>query len=229
MSRKVMLVIAVVLLLGISLWAVAQQAPAAKKAKGEAKEGKIKGPLAAQQVSAAPDVVTTIVYDPGTPADALYGTAQAGPSGCVGNQFNSDSGFALLATGTIDQFTFYPVANGSVSISVYGPPTTGGAAPAIGIWGASGVVNSVFNAAGLATPTNVGSSFLVGLYVGAFGGSDQIGIRNATTNGQGYHGMQINWGATSGTGFADLGSTNVMIRVHGDLRVPVELMSFSID
>lgn len=233
MGRKLMLVVAAILL-GYSLLSEAQQYPAvgttAKQEKiAKARQERIKERIAATQVSAAPDLVTTIVYDPGAPADAFYGVAQAGPSGCIGNRFNSDSGFALLASGTIDRFTFYPLANGSVTISLYGP-LSGTAAPLIDLFGVSGVVNYVFNAAALATPMAVGPSFLAGLYVGTWGGiEDSIGIRNATTNGQGYHGMQINYGNISGTGFEALGSTNAMIRVHGNLRVPVELMSFSIE
>ena len=178
--------------------------------------------------SDAPDLFGSVIYDPGAPADFFRTDTGAGNQ-IVGNVFNSAAGSPLLATGSITHFTVFPnVADGNVIISLLGPPAGTTAAPVIGFT-VSGIVSNYFNQIGVA-PLAIGSSFLVGQYVGTYLGPDSIGIRTATTNGQGYHAMQINYVSPAvATGFQTIPGQNAMVRLRGNLLVPVELMRFTVE
>ena len=167
----------------------------------------------------------TVAYDPGPPQDFFRGFD--GVNRTIGNQFDTRNGNPLMP-GTISAVTVFPVAVGEDAIlTVFGPPM-GTVAPILGIVYPSGMVDSTFNMVPFTLP--VGSSFLVGMYVGTFGsGPDSVGMRSATTGGQGFHGMQINFvDLTSGTGFQTLSGQNAMVRVTGTV-VPVELQAFDVE
>lgn len=167
----------------------------------------------------------TIRYDPGAPED--FFRAYDGVNRSVGNQFDTRQGNPLIP-GTVSALTLFPRVVGSDGIvTLFGPPTAT-AAPILGIFYPTGMVNSTFNV--VPVTQQVGSSFLAGVYIGTFGsGPDSLGMRSASTQGQGFHGMQINFvGATAGTGFQTLSGQNAMVRVTGTV-VPVELLSFGVD
>jgi len=181
-------------------------------------------------------VLTTIIYDPGAPADAFRNTASAGSAlAIVGNQFSSRSGSALLQSGTITGFTFFPNNAGStVVVSILGPAAGGSGTQHIASFQVYGVADATFNYASLLTPLGVGSSFNVGMYLGYIAGYPSIGMRSASINSQGFHGIQANFlyissGNYAASGHTPLSGVNAMMRVSGDLLVPVELMNFTIE
>jgi hypothetical protein len=50
-----------------------------------------------------------------------------------------------------------------------------------------------------------------------------------TAGGQGYHGMGINWGPVTGTGFVPVTTLNAIMRPAGNVLTPVELMNFTVE
>lgn len=174
-----------------------------------------------------PGVVGTVQYEPGAPAD-LFRTAVNGNE-IIANLFDSASGTSLQA-GTVTAASFYPgaVTGAYAIISAFGPPTGGGGAPGLAIYYVSGANPFNFNAFNL--NLGVGPTFVLGQYVGSFDGPDSAGLRNATYNGQGFHGAQLNFiSAGLATGFTLLPEENSMIRASGDILIPVELMNFEVE
>jgi len=176
----------------------------------------------------APNGTGTVQYDPGAPADGLLG--QQGPSATVGNRFSSRNGNPL-STGSVSGLSFY-VANASLAgglAVLWGPPTGGGGAPAIGSFTVGTMASTGFHAVTF-TAIPVGNDFLAGLYVNSGQPSrGQVGLRSASTNGQGFHGMQISFGGGAGANYASLAGQNSMFRASGTVIVPVELMEFDVD
>jgi hypothetical protein len=169
-----------------------------------------------------------VVYDPGAPADALLG--QNGPSITIGNRFSSRNGNPL-SPGSAYFLSFY-LANASLGgglAVLWGPPTGGGGAPAIASF-TIGVIPPTGTAGVSFTPIFVGSDFLAGIYLNSGQPSrGQMGLRSASTNGQGFHGMQLSFGGGAGANYASLAGQNAMMRAAGTFIVPVELMEFDIE
>jgi hypothetical protein len=173
-----------------------------------------------------PGVVGTVQYEPGAPADLF----RSGSSNEIyANLFNSGNGTALQA-GTVSAASFYPgnVTGVYAVISAFGAPTGGGGAPGLAIYYVSGVAPFTFN--NISMNLGVGPTFVLGQYAGLFDGPDSAGMRNATYNGQGFHGAQLNFlSAGLATGFTLLPEENAMIRASGDILIPVELMNFEVE
>ena len=180
---------------------------------------------ARRQGKSTENVVGTITYDPGAPADAFM--SEPGGNNVISNRFNSALG-APLRAGNLTGVTFFPGNVVSIAVvSVMGPPA-GGQATIIGVTYLSGIAGNTFNSVNVG-PFAVGADFMAGQYVGAFGGTDQVGLRAASVNGQGFHAHQMNFiGTNTATGVIPLPGQNVMFRATGNLLVPVELMDFQI-
>jgi hypothetical protein len=172
------------------------------------------------------NLIGTITYDPGAPADAFL--SEPGGNNIVANRFNSALG-GPLRPGNLTGVTFFPgIVQGSAIVTVLGPPV-GGNATILGVTYLVGIVGNTFNTVNLAPPVAVPADFMAGQYVGAFGGTDQAGLRNASVNGQGFHAHQMNFvGTNTATGVVPLPGQNVMFRATGNLLVPVELMDFQV-
>ena len=164
----------------------------------------------------APDGTGIVVYDPGAPADALLG--QQGPS-------------VTVSPGSVYFLSFY-MANATLGgglAVMWGPPTGGGGAPAIASFTVGTIPATGTNGVSF-TPVFVGSDFMAGIYVNSGQPSrGQVGLRSASTNGQGFHGMQISFGGGAGANYASLAGQNAMVRAAGTIIVPVELMEFDVE
>lgn len=189
----------------------------------------VRSPRAALKVHALRGT-GTIQYDPGAPADSLLG--QTGPSVTIGNRFNSANG-QPLAPGTVTFLSFY-MANHIFGPGVgvfWGPPTGGGGASAIlRSFNLTPITNNTFNAFFLPLLVPVPSDFLVGLYLPSGpAGAGQLGMRSVTTNGQGFHAAQISWNGGAGTNYGPITGQNAMLRVAGNMVIPVELLEFEVE
>jgi len=184
-------------------------------------------PLPASPAS-TPDGTGIIVYDPGVPADVLSGGQ--GPSVTVGNRFSSRNGNPL-SSGSATFLSFY-LANAALGgglAVLWGPPTAGGGAPAIASFTIGAIPPTGFNGVAIG-PFNVGSDFLAGIYLNSGQPSrGQIGMRSASTNGQGFHGMQISFGGGAGANYASIAGQNAMMRAAGSMIIPVELTEFDVE
>jgi hypothetical protein len=171
------------------------------------------------------NLIGTITYDPGAPADAF--ASEPGGNNIIANRFNSALG-GPLRPGNLTGVTFFPgVVQGTAVVSVLGAPV-GGNATIIGVTYLVGVVGNTFNTVNVG-PFAVPADFMAGQYVGAFGGTDQAGLRNASVAGQGFHAQQMNFvGTNTATAVVPLPGQNVMFRATGNLLVPVELMDFQV-
>jgi hypothetical protein len=172
------------------------------------------------------NLIGTITYDPGAPADAFH--SEPGGNDIIANRFNSALG-GPLRPGNLTGVTFFPgLVQGTIAVvSVLGAPV-GGNATIIGVTYLAGVVSNTFNTANVG-PFAVPADFMAGQYVGGFGGTDEAGLRNASVNGQGFHAQQMNFvGTNTATAVVPLPGQNVMFRATGNLLVPVELMDFKV-
>lgn len=192
----------------------------------QAKYGKrVNRPLPAgtRKPRGADNLIGTITYEPGPPPDAF--ASEPGGNNIVANRFNSAQG-GPLRPGNLTQVTFFPGnVNGTVVLSFLGPPS-GGVAPILAITYLVGIVGNQFNTVNVG-PIAVGADFMAGQYVGAFGGTDQAALRNASVGGQGFHAHQMNFAGSVATGVVPLAGQNSIYRATGNLLVPVELMGFS--
>lgn len=147
-----------------------------------------------------------------------------------GNQFNSALGGSVNASGSVTQMQFYlaSVAGTAAFVSVFGP-VAGTAAPVLASVNVTAVAAGTWNTHAFGTAVSyTGASFLAGVWLNALPpGADAVGLGTGTTAGQGMHGMHIN--DIVGTGFTAPGTFNALVRAGGDVLVPVELMSFSIE
>ncbi len=165
-------------------------------------------------------VVGVITYD-----DGVASMAANVSSHCWGNQFDTALGSPVLASGSVTQVQFYmaSVSGTAAYLSIFGP-VSGTVAPSLtslSVPAATGAWNTyTFGTA----VSYTGGSFLAGMW---YFGSDVVALGGGTANGQGHHGMHINDG--SGTGFTAPGTFNALVRAGGDVLVPVELMSLSVE
>jgi hypothetical protein len=172
--------------------------------------------------------IGTIVYDDGFPSTAFGGGA------IVGNRFNTHTGDAVLASGTVSTIQALVVpgpaqTSNSAGFVLLGPQTGGGGAMAIfsSFTTATGVIDTV-SFTGIAAGYT-GSSFFV--LFGDFASSYIPVFGTGSTLAQGHHGLV---GYTGGmgpniTGTFNLGGgLNSFIRATGNI-VPVELMNFDIE
>ena len=209
MKRKLVIAIAVLGLLSIGV--VSAQ---------------VRNPSPAQK-AAVPTGTGTVQYDPGAPADSFIG--QLGASNSVGNRFSSRNGNPL-SPGSISFISVYVDLNvgGGGLFAFWGPPAGTGASYIAGA-ALSGLVNNTFNGFAVG-PVPVGSDFMGALYLNTGQPSrGQIGMRSATTNGQGFHAMQISFNGGAGANYASIADSNAMARVTGSVIVPVELMEFDVE
>lgn len=168
-------------------------------------------------------VVGTIAYDLGTV------TATPGAqSFCYGNQFNTAAGVPVNASGSITQVNFFMISGAgsdNVFFSVFGP-VSGTVAPVLTSTSIPAPNSNGWNTYTFASPiTYTGPSFLAGVW--AYGSGDSVGLGSGTAAGQGYHAMVIN--DVSGNSFATIPSLNALVRASGNVLVPVELMSLSVN
>ncbi|MCZ6506625.1 MAG: hypothetical protein O7A04_01060, partial [Acidobacteria bacterium] len=82
---------------------------------------------------------------------------------------------------------------------------------------------STFNSLPVSVP--VTGAFFGGLAAQA-GLFASVGMRSASTNGQGFHGRQRSFGGVVSN---TLPGQNIMFRVSGDIIVPVELLEFEVE
>lgn len=169
--------------------------------------------------------IGTIQYDTGT----VTGTPSVALASLMaGNQFNTALGAPVTANGTVTQVQFYMANLGGTAafVSMYGPPA-GTVAPKITSLNVSGVAlgfNTIPYSFGYTGP-----SFLLGVWLDS-AASDLVGLDN-NTGGQGFHGIAIDdaFPGTVGTNFQTIGAVNAIVRPTGNIVVPVELMTFSVD
>ena len=146
-----------------------------------------------------------------------------------GNRFNTVSGMALPTGGTLTMASFYlnSIGGAAAFVSVADQLNTGaGTAMNIISNNYAGLMAPGFNVVTFAPPLNfVGNSFLAGVW---YFGSDVPGLGTGTTMGQGFHGMHMNDGGTTLTGFVPLTNQNALFRVNGS-GLPVELLHFKVE
>jgi hypothetical protein len=188
---------------------------------------KDKPKVRAHQVSGQRQGVGTVQYDPGAPADA-FGLAPY-PLNYFGNRFDTSNGNPLSFPGTVTGVSWYQGLlgyYGPIAIAIAGPPATSLSLTAV----ATSVAPNAFNSVGVSWP--FGGAFIAGLVNpaspagGAGGYFGSLGLRSASTNAQGFHGIQRNWsGAVSNA----LPGQNAMVRVSGNVVIPVELLEFEVE
>ena len=203
---------------------------------------------ATRKGGAAQRAVGTIVYDDGS----LNSTFETDGTGVVGNQFSTANGAPLAPSSLtfvsfyMEQFTltfteqenpqgFTPDYNATVQI--FGQ-LNGTTAPLLTSFFLSNL-NYGFNQMTFATPIDLAgnNSFLVGIveggYTGFFGG-DLLGLDSSTVGSQGFHGFHGYLGGMGQGPVVNLVSfqpfinppRNGMLRVGGNILIPVELMEF---
>ncbi len=158
-------------------------------------------------------------YDPGAPADDFYRNGPSYDAGYYGNVFATQNG-QNLSSGTITGVSWYQGALGLYDDALvvfgraYGTMSTG-----ITVLDPQPYA---FNAVSVSVPFEIPK--FVGLALGfdAFG---SVGGRSATTNGQGFHGRQRAWYNTNGN---PVTGVNLMVRISGNMVIPVELIEFEV-
>lgn len=163
----------------------------------------------------------TITYD-----DGMLTALPSISSYCWGNHFDTAAGSPVMASGSVTQIQFFApsgVGTDNVFVSVYGPPsgTTAPFLDDISVPLNNG--SSAWNTATITAQNYVGTGFLAGVW---YFGDDYVGLGSGTVGMQGHHGMRIN--DIAGTDFATVSGINALLRATGDVLVPVELMSFSV-
>jgi len=180
--------------------------------------------------------VATVGYDTGTV------TAQSVSPGnrVFGNRFDTALGDPVGPGNSVTQVTvFVAGAGGGIFGTAFDQLNTGaGTANSINdfLWASTETAINV-NAlntwivanAGEGPMTFVGSSVLFGLWNTAQSTGttqDAVGLDSSgTSGGQGFHGMQINFGGTS---YSTMPGVNAIVRITG-AALPVELMNFQLE
>ena len=202
----------VLLLAGISL-------PLAGQTPAERYEETVQ--QSAEPLASRPLGTGTVTYDPGSPADVILG-ATSGTPDLVGNIFDTRNG-SPLSPGSITGVSWYAGSSVFSFEPLWLAATPSGSAGVIG-YGFTGTTlafNAVSISAAAVTPP-----FFVGIDVGGAGSFGSVGLRSASTNAQGFHGAR----RSPGPGAPSLlPSQNTMLRVSGDIIVPVELLEFETD
>jgi len=174
----------------------------------------------ATSVSIDPEGTGSVIYDPGTPADTfLTGSNGSYPfANYFGNLFDTQNGNPL-SPGTITAVSWYQGAAPGTFVFVDFANATGSITTQLS---ATGIAANAFNAI-TASVSAPGPKFVgVAMYQASFG---SVGARSASTNGQGFHGVQRGFYPYTNT----LTGQNVMVRVAGTIVVPVELMEFDVE
>ncbi len=191
----------------------AQETDAERQARRESLRN---GPkVQARQVSGKPEGTGTVQYDPGGPPDALLSNASA--TYLFGNLFNSQSG-SPLNSGTITGLSWYQGALPS-AVPVLAPFS---ASPIFAVLAVG--TASTFNSINVSVA--VPGSFFGGVAAPTGTAFASVGMRSASTNGQGFHGLQRDF---YGGVILPMPTTNVMFRVSGNIIIPVELLEFEVD
>lgn len=161
-----------------------------------------------------------VQYDPDGPADSFAGIVP----NIVGNVFDTRAG-QPLQTGNVSQMAFYHGGSdatfpyvGVVELSPFNVITV----PAF-----SGLVPFSFNTVPITGAPSVSPPFFAGVVMGnTFSSSgDSVGMRSASTLGQGFHAGSLPYGGPN----IPLAGRNAMVRVAGSVWVmPVELMDFDV-
>jgi hypothetical protein len=161
-----------------------------------------------------------IQYDPGPPADALI----QGPALFVGNRFDSRSG-SPLDTGTITAIAAY-WGGQDATFPILAALNTANT-QIFGFVYVAGLTPFTFNTLSVSWP--VPPAFLAGVLASSSrpSSADSVGIRSASINGQGFHG--ITFSNAQGAPVNPIPGANAMVRVSGTVILPVELMEFDID
>ncbi len=162
----------------------------------------------------------TVQYDPGTPADSLL----PGPALLIGNRFDSRSG-APLSPGTVTAIAAYWGGQDATFpvLAILNTANTG----IYGVAYAGSQVPYQFNTFALAAPV---PSVFMGIVLASsnyVSSADAVGMRSASTNGQGFHAVTA--ANAFGSPFNNVAGQNAMVRVSGTVVVPVELMEFDVD
>ncbi len=170
-----------------------------------------------------PEGTGTVQYDPGAPADGF-------PVGSFsfnyfGNRFDTRNGVPL-SPGTVTGVSFYAGNPGTLyptHIAVFGRL----GATLSNYAFVTGVAPLTFNAFPVSLSFN--STLFAGILARTYGNGGvfgSVGARSASTNGQGFHGVQrAFYPATT----SSLTGTNIMLRLSGTLIVPVELQEFDVE
>lgn len=161
-----------------------------------------------------------VQYDPPGAADSFAGSL----GNLVGNVFDTRMG-QPLETGNVSQMAFYHGGSdatfpyvGIAELSPFSVITT----PSF-----SGLVPFSFNTVPITGAPSVSPPFFAGVLVSnSFASSaDSVGMRSASTGGQGFHAGSLPFGGP----VIDLAGRNAMVRVAGSIWVvPVELMDFDV-
>ena len=178
-------------------------------------------------VPSTPEVVGTVVYDTGVNVGFHPDTTTGNLNRTIGNRFNSALGGPLLASGMVSMLTSFPATTGVLSVSVAGPPNGAGVAPVLAFISGNMMANQ-FNS--VAITATVGGDF-VGLFLGAYAASTPQGLAGMSdmqTMGQGFHAIEGFYAAGNQTMLTPVANRNAMVRVTGNILVPVELMDFKI-
>jgi len=186
--------------------------------------------------ASAPSGTGSVQYDPGLPVDSL-GVANL-PRSFIGNYFDTRSG-APLSSGTISRLTWYQGDVGSGPGLGLGTVAVGFFLPGVPSALSGGVVSGVsayaMNMISLtvsmpAAPFTVAFSFPSNTSqkppLGPPNPFGSIGMRSATTNSQGFHARQRAWGSASPTPIL---SQNAILRISGNVVIPVELLEFEVE
>ncbi len=165
-------------------------------------------------------VAGTIQYD-----DGVFSSGPSVGSQCYGNRFDTAGGSPLLASGSVTQVQFYmSVVSGTAAFVSFLGGIGGGTPVTVYESATHPAITGTWNTDNVGPINYTGASFLAGIW---YGGGDAGALGGGTNAGQGIHGMFIN--DIAGTGYVALDSTNALLRVTGDVLLPVELMSMSIE
>ncbi|MCP4657839.1 MAG: hypothetical protein GY856_20725 [bacterium] len=257
MRRKTSFIIAIsIILLVASAWLLSAENRVPGKTQVFAKEPRPEHPASTQvrsnklvkldkeiKLPGAPRAFGIIKYDTG----AISAVATI-PGRTFGNRFNTALNGAGTALAPVQVSGFVTVLQwvmwgtttqpswGTFWITVFGP-LAGTSAPmitAVPLTGVGGAIPITVSHNFTAPVAYTGPSFLAGMRNSnstasvPWNGPCPV-FGSATTGGQGFHGMGINWGATTGTGFVPLASQNTLMRASGNVITPVELMRFTVE
>jgi hypothetical protein len=175
-------------------------------------------------LTAAPDVVRTIIYDTGFNA----GFAPDVGNRAVGNAFLDTKGLPFI-TGMITMLTLFPERSGIQSFTAWSLPNSMGTAMALAPFQQANFVAGQFNVVTLATPIPTLPNFIV-TFIGAFNGPPGLlGLDSMSNLSRGFHAVQGDYVAPDLVGVASIPNRNAMLRITGNLLfIPVELMTFEI-
>jgi len=165
---------------------------------------------------------STVRYDLGAPADAVFG----GP-GLAGNLFNTRLGDPL-GSGSVSGASLYlAYAKDFFSGIFFYGPVVGTQAPRIGAVDFPIPPSDTFYAVTF-SPIAVPSSFLAGIRAFL---EINVGMRSGSVSGQGFHGRY--WffdGSGNAVSIRSASERNAMLRLSGSFAaVPVELMEFDVE